>query len=174
MGVKLAVELFFFFGACSPFRTGKCFIGVVKNNEDKAGLCGGRNAFFNACEWMAPHIPQQQALCWMAALTRLFSLLTAALCLLATDRIIYLPNERGFDTRLTCWKADFKLFFPQFQMNKDNISAVTFRFKHVHLTLNLEIGSSLTSIATFNSFYDVILVASGQFSCQKGGERQVY
>ena len=30
---------------------------------------------------MAPHIPQQQALHWMAALTRLFSLLITALCL---------------------------------------------------------------------------------------------
>lgn len=109
-GSEISGWVILFFGACSPFRTGKCFIGVLKNNEDKAGLCGGRNAFFNACEWMAPHIPQQQALRWMAALTRLFSLLTTALCLLATDRIIYLPDERGFNTRLTCWRADFKLF----------------------------------------------------------------
>jgi len=30
----------------------KCFIGVVGNNEDKAGLCGGRNAFLTRVnEW---------------------------------------------------------------------------------------------------------------------------
>lgn len=34
------------------FRMWKCFIGVVKNNEDKAGLCGGRNAFLtHVNEW---------------------------------------------------------------------------------------------------------------------------
>lgn len=44
---------------------------------------------------MAPHIPQQQALYWMAALTRLFSLLITALCLFTMDIVIYLHQLRG-------------------------------------------------------------------------------
>lgn len=54
-----------------------------------------QKCIFNPCEWMAPHIPQQQALCWMAALTRLFSLLITALCLFTTDIVIYLQRLRG-------------------------------------------------------------------------------
>lgn len=50
-------------------------------------------------------------------------------------------------------------------MIKDNVCGVTFRFKHVYLTL--EIGSPLTFIATFSSFCDLILVTSGQFSWRK-------
>lgn len=49
-----------------------------------------QKCIFNPCEWMAPHIPQQQALYWMAALTRLFSLLITALCLFTMDIVIYL------------------------------------------------------------------------------------
>lgn len=56
VGVKLAISFFFFFfwsgGLYCPFRVWKCFIGVARNNEDKAGLCGGRNAFLtHVNEW---------------------------------------------------------------------------------------------------------------------------
>lgn len=54
-----------------------------------------QKCIFNPCEWMEPHIPQQQALCWMAALTRLFSLLITALCLFTMDIVIYLHQLRG-------------------------------------------------------------------------------
>lgn len=45
LGVILAISFSFLFLCLLPFRMWKCFIGVVENNEDKAGLCGGRNAF---------------------------------------------------------------------------------------------------------------------------------
>lgn len=54
-----------------------------------------QKCIFNACEWMSPHIPQQQALHWMAAVTWLFSLLITALCLLTMDRVIFLPQMGG-------------------------------------------------------------------------------
>lgn len=48
--VKLAVYLFIFLRRV--FSMWKCFIGVCWNNEDKARLCGGRNAFLTRVdEW---------------------------------------------------------------------------------------------------------------------------
>lgn len=68
-----------------------------------------QKCIFNPCEWMAPHIPQQQALYWMAALTRLFSLLITALCLFTMDIVIYLHQLRGGG--LQRYKDAIKTFF---------------------------------------------------------------
>lgn len=95
VGVKWVASFFIYFFCLFLSELGKCFIGLVINNEDKAGLCGGRNAFLTHVNEWSPHIPQQQALCWMAALTRLFSLLITGLCLLTMDTVIYLHHLRG-------------------------------------------------------------------------------
>lgn len=83
-----------------------------------------QKCIFNPCEWMAPHIPQQQALYWMAALTRLFSLLITALCLFTMDIVIYLHQVRGGSPLYTLchrrflkeislsWIRGRSLFFP--------------------------------------------------------------
>lgn len=49
-GSKISHFNFFFLSFLH--RMWKCFIGVAKNNEDKTGLCGGRNAFLtHVNEW---------------------------------------------------------------------------------------------------------------------------
>lgn len=115
VGVKW-VASFFYFGLFLS-ELGKCFIGLVINNEDKAGLCGGRNAFLTHVNEWSPHIPQQQALRWMAALTRLFSLLITGLCLLTMDTVIYLHRLRGGSLQSLCHRC---VFF--FSFNKGNLS----------------------------------------------------
>lgn len=83
----------FIFFLSLDFTMWKCFIGVVKNNEDKAGLCGGRNAFLtHVNEWCLTFHSSRP---WMAALTWLFSLLITALCLFTMDIVIYLHQLRG-------------------------------------------------------------------------------
>lgn len=92
VGVKLVISIFFF--VFSPQNV-EVFYWCGEKQWGQGRALWWQKCIFNACEWMAPHIPQQQALHWMAALTRLFSLLITALCLLTMDIVIYLHQLRG-------------------------------------------------------------------------------
>ena len=95
VGVKLAIS---FFLSC-PLQNVEVFYWRGEKQWGQGRALWWQKCIFNPCEWMVPHIPQQQALYWMAALTRLFSLLITALCLFTTDIVIYLHQlSGGFDT----------------------------------------------------------------------------
>lgn len=103
--VHPAPHLFFFSCICRSKISNFIFFVLSPQNVEVFYWCGQKQwgqgralwwqkCIFNPCEWMAPHIPQQQALYWMAALTRLFSLLITALCLFTMDIVIYLHQLR--------------------------------------------------------------------------------
>ena len=98
VGAKLAIS---FFLSC-PLQNVEVFYWCGEKQWGQGRALWWQKCIFNPCEWMVPHIPQQQALYWMAALTRLFSLLITALCLFTMDIVIYLHQlSEGFDTMKT-------------------------------------------------------------------------
>lgn len=90
VGVKLAIYFLVF-----SLQNVEVFYWCGEKQWGQGRALWWQKCIFNPCEWMAPHIPQQQALYWMAALTRLFSLLITALCLFTMDIVIYLYQLRG-------------------------------------------------------------------------------
>lgn len=96
VGVKLAIKFFFLeWGFVLSLQSVEVFYWCGEKQWGQGRALWWQKCIFNPCEWMAPHIPQQQALYWMAALTRLFSLLITALCLFTMYRVIYLHHTGG-------------------------------------------------------------------------------
>lgn len=107
-GCKIS-KFIFFPSFLSSFQNVEVFSWCGEKQWGQGRALWWQKCIFNPCEWMVPHIPQHQALDWMAALTRLFSLLITALCLFTMDLVIYLyllilgfSGVLVFSSPLTC------------------------------------------------------------------------